>query len=288
MILEPGNNVYVRPAGDILINAGGNDIQPENNYEENLGRLTKKYLTIHGAELWVETLVAQNTIATIGGRILVGPTTTLTSDLTTGATTITVKHNQMVNGDRVYLEANGSVEFMAIASSYTDVGSLGFQYTVIRNLDGTGANAWSAGDAMFNTGQAGNGFIDLYTVRGVKASTEIGPTIVGNVRIDGTYNNWPPRWAIGNFNGLYGIGSSTYGVAFGDPAASNILIHAAAGIAIRHGTTNKFFADTCGNLRLEEIRPSARQAYSVLARRRSPGHWLLAGLQRRHATIPRG
>jgi len=67
--------------GSIYVNPGGNYVYPVNNYDINLGSLNKKYLTLHAAELWVETLVAQNTMATIGGRILVAPTTELTSDL---------------------------------------------------------------------------------------------------------------------------------------------------------------------------------------------------------------
>ena len=152
-------------------------------------------------------------MATIGGRILVAPTTLLTADLTAGATSIIVKHNNLASGDRVYLEANGDVEFLAITNNGSGAGP--YTYTVTRNLDGTGANAWAAGDAILNTGQTGNGFIDLYSVRGVKAGTEIGPTIVGNVRNSATYNDWSPRWAIGNLNGLYGYSGSTYGSVFG-------------------------------------------------------------------------
>lgn len=209
-----GGNLDITPTGDIVFNPGGKDILPNTAYDLNIGALNKKYLTLHAAELWVETLVAQDTIATIGGRVLVGPTTTLIEDFTSALTTIKVKHNQMVSGDRAYMEANGKVEFIAITSGPTTITG-GYSYTVTRNLDGSGANDWFAGDAVFNTGQAGSGFIDLYSIRGVKASTQIGPTIVGNVRNDATYNNWSEHWAIGNLNGLYGYGATTFGVGFG-------------------------------------------------------------------------
>jgi hypothetical protein len=65
----------------------GNQIDPRITLKENLGQLTKKYNMIHAGELWVETLVAQNTIATIGGRILVGPTTMLVLDIPASTTT---------------------------------------------------------------------------------------------------------------------------------------------------------------------------------------------------------
>lgn len=244
---EAATNLSLSPTGDLVTDPTGNDVLPATGYDINLGMLTKKYLSLHAAELVVETLVAQNTIATIGGRVLVAPTNILTTDLLAAQTFITVRYNNFVVGDRVYMEADGKVEFMSID---VDDGShaTGRQYTVTRNLDGTGANDWFAGDALLNTGQTGAGFIDIYSWRGIRAGTEIGPTIVGNVRLSSTFNDWSPRWAIGNLNGLYGYGADTYGTAFGNPAATNITIDAANGIRIRNGTTNKLTADTSGNL----------------------------------------
>lgn len=118
-----GGNLTIRNTGDFVFDPDGFDILPESGYELNVGSLQKKYLTLHVAELWVETLVAQDTIATIGGRILVGPTTSLTRDLTDVATTIYTRHNQLAGGDRAYLEADGLVEFMAVTSEYTQVES---------------------------------------------------------------------------------------------------------------------------------------------------------------------
>ncbi len=227
----------------------GQDALPLLGYSGNLGALDRKWLTLHAAELWVETLVAQNTLATIGGRVLVGPTTPLIADVSAGATTIDVKYNNLASGDRVYLEANGKVEFLAITSGASAITG-GFRYSVTRNLDGSGADTWAAGDAVFNTGSTGSGFIDLYSVRGVKAGSEVGPTIVGNVRLSSTYNDWAPRWAIGQLNGLYGIATSTYGAAFGDPSDVNTLITATSW-KLRDGTTDKFSLDgATGNLSL--------------------------------------
>jgi len=245
--------MYLSPAGDLLLDPTSNYVVPITSYDINIGRLTQKFLTLHAAELWVETLVAQNTIATIGGRILVLPTNILTADLLDGAgdTTINVKYNNLTVGDIVYMEADGKVEFMQV--TFGPVGSPGaYQYLVGRNADGTGRNLWYAGDAIANTGQTGNGFIDLYSVRGVRSGSEIGPTIVGNVRTahatpSTDYNAWSPRWAIGNLTGLYGL-TSVYGVALGNPSATNIIIEDGDGFRIRHSTTVKFHADTSGNL----------------------------------------
>ncbi len=222
-------------------------VLPNVGYTDNLGSLSDKFLAIYGAELWVETLVAQQTIATIGGRVLVAPTNILSADLTNVATTITVKYNNLNNGDRIYMEANGSVEFMAVTSSAG--GSAGvYTYTVTRNLDGSGANAWSAGDAILDTGTTGNGFIDLYSTAGVLSGS--GPTIAFNKRTGTTYNQIAVRTAVGNLNGLYGYAAETYGIAMGDPSATNITVDETNGIRIRSGTTNKLVADTSGNLSL--------------------------------------
>lgn len=233
-------NLTLGPNGDLITDPVGNDILPATNYDINIGSLPKKYLTLNAAELWVETLVAQNTLATFGGRILIAPSNILIADLTNVATTIDVKYNNFTSGDRVYMEANGSVEFMAVTSGSTPITG-GYRYSVTRNLDGTGANAWSAGDALVDTGQTGNGFIDAYSITGIPSatSTGIGPSIVGNVRNSATYNDWSPTWAIGNLDGTYGYSGSTYGVAFGKYAASNsqILIDSTNGIRIRNGTS---------------------------------------------------
>lgn len=242
--LTASGNLTLSPTGDIITSPTGLDVLPGTGYTYNLGALTNKYLTLHAAELWVETLVAQNTLATIGGRVLVGPTTSLTSDLASGATSMSVKHNSLANGDRVLLEANGQVEWIAVASAASGAGP--YTYTITRNLDGSGANNWTAGDAVFNTGTTNSGFIDLYSSAGVISGS--GPTIVGNVRTGTTYNNIAARWAIGNLNGLYGYGATTYGTAFGDPSNTNITIDATNGFRIRSGTTNKLTADTSGNL----------------------------------------
>ena len=378
-----GGNLTVAPTGDFIFDPTGNDILPLTAYDLNIGQIFKKYKTLHCAELWVETLVAQETIATIGGRILVGPTTLLSEPVAPADTSITVKHNQMASGDIVYLESQGKVEFMTIDSPPSLLGnpiSLNFDFetvtgndfygwtenvsdgaledsaisfsgshavkltagslistwiaqnstvnpgeryilriytrgdgtyagryqvwdntnsqniiettstgitaaaysyvdrqfvapdgcvnvviflrcpstnggvcyfdlttlrptrwshNVTRNLDGTGANYWWQGDAVFNTGTTGDGFIDLYSLYGVNASgNTAGPTIVGNVRSSTTYNDWSEHWAIGNLNGLYGYAAASYGVGLGRYADGY------SHLTIDDGNGVRFFTDT--------------------------------------------
>jgi hypothetical protein len=242
--LHLGTNNLLRATLDEL-----GHLKPSTVFSYDLGTNTLRWRALYASELRVETLVAQKTIATIGGRILVGPTTKLTADVAAAATTITVEDNQITIGDTIYLEsAPGGVqqvEFMAVTAGPTGTGP--YAYTVTRNLDATGANDWQAGDAVFNTGTTGSGFIDLYSVRGTKASTELGPTIVGNVRNSATFNDWTPRWAIGNLNGLYGYSSNTYGVAMGVPTAAWVKIDPTDGVRIGHNTTTKIQLDAAGN-----------------------------------------
>lgn len=159
-------NLTLNPTGDIILDPAGNDVLPNSNYDISLGSISKKFLTLHAAELWVETLVAQETIATIGGRVLVGQSSSLTSDIAPAATTIYLKHNNFRSGDVGYMEANGQLEFITFTSNPSGTGP--YTYTVTRNVDGTGAGTWYAGDVVFNTGITGNGFIDMYSLWSVK------------------------------------------------------------------------------------------------------------------------
>jgi hypothetical protein len=239
--LNVGNSAGTATFNSGTVSLAGTLLGVGTSYNTDIGQLSKKFKALHAAELWVETLVAQNTLATVGGRILVGTTTSLIADLSTGATTIDVKHNSLASGDRLYMEANGQVEFFAVTSSATTITG-GYRYSVTRDLDGTGANQWYAGDAVFNTGTTGSGFIDLYSVSGVKSSSQSGPTITGNVRNSSTYNDWTEHWAVGNLKGLYGYGSTIYGAAFGKYANGStfVVMDAADGFRVisRAGGSN--------------------------------------------------
>lgn len=79
-LVDGGGSWTIEPTGDVIFNPGGNDVRPENSYDLNLGLAESKWLTIHAAELWVDTLVAQDVISTIGGTIYVAPTSELTRD----------------------------------------------------------------------------------------------------------------------------------------------------------------------------------------------------------------
>lgn len=83
-----GGNFTIQPTGDLILNPLGNDVRPLNNYDVNLGTPTAMWLSLHAAELWVQYLIASYTMATIGGRVLVGPTTYLTEDMSGDEVTV--------------------------------------------------------------------------------------------------------------------------------------------------------------------------------------------------------
>ena len=56
------------------ISVGASSVFPSSNLNTDLGLITNKWRTIHAGELVVENLVAQDVMATIGGRIMVAPT----------------------------------------------------------------------------------------------------------------------------------------------------------------------------------------------------------------------
>ena len=98
------DNLNIIPGGDLVLNPGGSNVLPGGSIEDDLGDYNRKWRTLFAAELYVETLVAQDVLATIGGRILVAPTTTLIADVTAGAGVINVKHNNLQTNSYVMLQ----------------------------------------------------------------------------------------------------------------------------------------------------------------------------------------
>lgn len=234
---------------DIVLDPSTNYVLPARPYSVNIGAPTRKFGALWVGDLMVDTLVAQDVRSDIGGRVLVGSTTELVYDLQIGDTIVYVKHSAAVANDIAYLEARGQVEFIKYTSSYTEVETGVYRYTIQRNLDGSGANQWLAGDAVFNTKQPGTGrWIDLYAFSGMSSPTAYGPTIVGNIRTGTAYNAWAPRWAIGNLATLYGQIDGTFGVAFGDPSAVHLIETDTNGIELYNGATRNGWWKTNGDL----------------------------------------
>lgn len=226
-------NGTFRAVGDVHVGA---DILPTANYESNIGSFTKKFLSLHVAELNVETIVASERRSTIGGRLNIGLGNILVSDLSTIGTTLYVKHNNLNVNDILHFEKDGSVEFMKVTAS--NGGNAGnYSYSVTRNLDGSSANAWSAGDSLINTGTTGNAFLDIYSLNSLKTGISTnGATIAYMERTGTTYNDIDSRAIVGNLKGWYGYTSNVYGAGFGDYLNENLVIDATNGLRIRSGS----------------------------------------------------
>ena len=141
------------------------DLLPTAPLAYSVGSATVPWLSVHAGELRVGTLVAAAEQATIGGLWKVGPTTYLIDEVETGDSTIDVAHNHLRSGDRVQLQAGGQYELLAVTSAPSTITG-GFRYDVTRNLDGTGANAWTTGDAVFaGAAQAGEGYVEAHADR---------------------------------------------------------------------------------------------------------------------------
>ncbi len=169
---------------------------------------------------------------TVGGPFLIQ----FISGLANTAITLTVTSNALTGTGSPTPVLAGSIITKVYRSFIQDSKTV-YEYRVSRDLDGTGSNDWYAGDSAVNTGHAGNGFIDLYSLYGVPHAGQTntqraGPTIVGNVRKSTTFNDFRERWAIGNLNGLYAYGNDEYGMAAGDPVKTWVAADGTNGFRI--------------------------------------------------------
>ena len=245
-ITTDAGDLELTPAGDLILDPQGNDVLPETNHDINLGSWLRKYLTLHCAELHVGTLVAEDILATIGGRILVGPTTTLTTDLGSGDTTIYVEHNNLAENDTVLLEGNGNIEYVLITQAPQGAGP--YSHTCTRNRDGSGANNWVIGDAVFNTGTTGDGFMELHSDTSLLG--DAGPALVGWKRTSTTYNALTEVFSLGELNGLYGYGAANMGLGLGIFGDDWVTLEPTGGLKFYNNNLNTLWLDASGNVKI--------------------------------------
>lgn len=177
---DGGGDIRFQPGGNVVLAPGGGSFYPLNTFDIDLGTTVKVFKTIYAAELQVGTLVAANIMSTIGGRVVISPTTVLTGGTWTAwNTTMPVLHNNLNPGDLVMLEA-GNFEPIMVLSNATATAD-GYEYKVKRGLDGV-SHQWYGGDAVLNAGHQGTGFIDQYAIDAIGLASNGGPTIVGNIQ----------------------------------------------------------------------------------------------------------
>lgn len=210
------------PAGSITLNPTGTAVLPTGTIQKDLGDYNRKWRTIYGAELYVETLVAQSVISTIGGRVLVTPTSSLIADIASGTGTsisMDTKHNGFAVGEWLYMAAApggvAQVEVFQVTAGPSVITG-GYRYTVNRNQDGSGQNAWQAGDAVASLGNAlGTGYLDLSAT--TTTQSHIGPTITVYSRTStAAWTGVKPTVSMGNLRSFVDYGSNEYGFALGN------------------------------------------------------------------------
>ena len=225
-LTSPTINGTIATTGDLTFNISGEDILPNASVATDLGDYNKMWRTLHAAELYVENLVAQDVLATIGGRIMVAPTTKLIADASAGASTIDVEHNNLTNGGYVILKTApagvAQTEVMKIISTASSITG-GYRYSVTRDQDGSGANQWYNGDAVVYLGKdAGEGYIELTSTSTIH--NDLGPNITIYARTgSGSWNANNPVVSVGNLESFVDYSSDEFGFAVGDDLGQSTL-----------------------------------------------------------------
>ena len=206
----------IKSSSSIVLSPNSPNVNPEGSILKDLGDYNRKWRSVFAAELIVENLVAQNVIATIGGRILVAPTTKLIADASNSVTTIDVEHNIFVQNDYIYLATapNGiaQIESMRITSTSPTNITGGYRYSVTRNVDGTVANSWVAGDAVVLLRE---GYIDITSTSTIL--NHLGPTITIYSRNSATaWNDFYATVAQGNLRSFVDYSTNVHGIAVGN------------------------------------------------------------------------
>lgn len=217
--------------GATTFQTGADRVNPAGSMQKDLGDYNRKWRTGFFAELYAETLVAQYVMATLGGRITVAPTTKLLADMNNSQTTIDVENNNLHSGTGgsavghyLYMSsAPGGVpqiEAMKVANGANPTAITGgYRYTVTRNSDGTGANAWVTGGAVISTGGAvGQGYIDITATATIH--NHFGPTITHYVRNSvASWNSVSPVVTSGNLRSFVDYSTDEFGNAAGNDLA---------------------------------------------------------------------
>jgi hypothetical protein len=205
----------IKSSSSIVLSPNSANVLPEGSVLKDLGDYNRKWRSLFAAELIVENLVAQNVIATIGGRILVAPTTKLIADVSSVSSTIDVEHNIFSLNDYIYLATApggiAQIESMRITSSSTAITG-GYRFSVTRNVDGTLANSWLAGDAVVLLRE---GYIDITSTSTIL--NHLGPTItIYSRNSSSTWNDFYATVAQGNLRSFVDYSTNVFGIGVGN------------------------------------------------------------------------
>lgn len=229
-------NFTLEPTSDIILSPTSGNVIPKGNLEVDLGTDVRKWRSLFIGELVADHLVAQNVMATIGGKILVAPTTTLMEDFpSNNSISIKLKHNDPnFRNAFIYLQkadfSNGTVQYEVIqtadaapAQTTNSDGETCYLYVITaRNKDSSGINSWTKNDAvvsLYSKGTGGNkGFIELTSSGSIFNNT--GPRITAYAASDSdtAWDAAKPIFSIGRIGGYGGVPTNddTAGLVIGD------------------------------------------------------------------------
>lgn len=225
-------DLWLNAENYVVVNAAGMTPVGE---DATLGAPNRRWRTVHAHELRVGQLVSQQIVATVGGQIVVAPTSQLARNVDTTTTAIFLAHPIANTNDILYLENNGLVEYMLVTGG-PNIGDGYYHYVVQRGQGGTSAQAWPKGTAVVNTRQSGNGWLNLFSDAAMQSGIG-GPALAVFRRNSNTPSDYKLRALLGRLSGAYGYDSAErYGVAMGDPDGIHITIDDQNGIRFRQGS----------------------------------------------------
>ena len=217
LLLATEGNIQLLPNGENWLDPG--QVLPKSTYTIDLGSDTRKFRSIYAGELVVDHLVAQHVMATIGGKIMVAPTSTFTQNWTDANLDqnglVYLEHNdpnfrnawlfaQKWDGTNAQIEAFKTADSDPIAVTSGDITH--YKYTVVtRNGDGTGANNWAEGDtvvSLYKLGAGGNkGYIELTSTGSPFADNGPRITMFSAKTTDTAWNAALPMFSVGKIKG---------------------------------------------------------------------------------------
>jgi hypothetical protein len=150
---------------------------------------------------------AEQSIVLVGGYLMIPHDSgTIAADVGSADTSVDFGKT-MVQNDFVLFRGLGQVEYMQVGTLVS-----GTRYNVTRNLDGSGANDWPAGEPFAVLGNTDDGRIELDAQTG-------GPRI-SIIEQGATYNAQTERVRQGDLAGWQSAGLTGYGFAVGDYAGN--------------------------------------------------------------------
>ena len=241
-------SIILNVSGANTASVNSSRIIPAGSGVKHLGDYNRKWGDIWASNFVVDVLVANEIMATIGGDLLVTPTTTLIEDFPIGAVVVKVKH-QIPTASGTFMRMNGlsgstpKAEIIKLTSGASEVTG-GWSYTCQRNASGSvsGEQNWLIGDGLASIGaSSGHGWIEMVSFQTPNYGlTQYGPTMTIYNRFGSGWSDVKPVGAFGNLRSLVDYVSDTdrVGVAIGQdltqpaPSFSGITVDATSGLRL--------------------------------------------------------